>query len=611
MDVSLLIVFGVITVAVILFVTEWIPIDLTAIGLMVVLILLEPWTGVGVEEGIRGFSNPATLTVLAMFMLSEGVRRTGAVQILVKWLDSVIRGSENRSLLAIFALAGPPSGIVNNTPVVAVLIPVVRNLARQVKVSSSRFLMPLSFISMLGGTLTLIGTSSTILASELSQRLIGRSISMFEFTHLGAVLLLVGGIYMYTLGWYLLPDRLRAEENLVEEFEMEAYLTDVVIREGSGLVGKTVRNWKRESDLDLDVIQVIRDGRRLSGGVDQRSLQAGDILVVRASRETLGTLIDSEHLEIHGLEPDEVPSHIEDEAHPASAEPSDEVEEGDTFVEVVLLSTSPVVGQSIRDIRFRDRFDAMVLAIRRGGEVIRERMKNIELRAGDTLLIQASPETVDRISDRPGFVVTGADMMVGTRTGRIPMAGVIMAGVILLPALNVMPIVLSAFCGVIAMVLTGCLRMREAYEAVSWDVIFLLAGVIPLGMAMENTGADQFLADLVLTTADVLPAWGILFFLYLLTVTLTNLVSNVATVILMMPIAVTVAQSTGANPFSFVIVTTLASATAFMTPIGYQTNLMVYGPGGYRFSDFARVGAPLQVLIGFTVTFGTILIWGI
>lgn len=611
MNTGLLIVFLLIVVAIVLFVTELVSVDVTAIGLMVALIALQPWTDVSVEEGLRGFSNPATLTVLAMFMLSEGIRRTGAVQMVVSGLESFTSDSEGRSLGALMLLSGPSSGIVNNTPVVAILIPVARKLAENVNVSPSRFLMPLSFISMLGGTLTLIGTSSTILASDLSKRLIGRSITMFELTPIGVFLLMIGGIYLFTLGRYLMPDRIRTAENLVQEFDMEAYLTDVVVLEGSDLSGRTIQEWRRENDLDLDVMQVIRDGRRISEGITSRRIQTGDVLVIRANRETLMTMIEKDHLEFHGVEEEELPDHMETEAQPATTDPAPEIEDGDTFVEIVLLPNSDMVGQSIRGVRFHDRYDAMVLAIRRGGEVIRERMKDLDLKPGDTLLIAAHPDTVDRISEDQGLIVSGSNLMLGTRTDRIPIAGLIMGGVILLPALGLFPIVVSAFAGVLVMVLTGCLRMREAYESVSWDIIFLLAGLIPLGVAMENTGGDQFLADLLLGSASFLPHWGILLLMYFVTTVVTNFISNAASVILILPIAVTVAQSIGANPFSFIIVTTLASATAFITPVGYQTNLMVYGPGGYKFSDFARVGVPLQLLTGIAVTFGTMMIWGI
>lgn len=608
MNTGIAVVLGLIVIVLVLFVTEWIPVDVTAIGLMVSLILLEPWTKVGASEGVQGFSNPATLTVLAMFMLSEGVRRTGIVQILIRWLESFTGDSEERSLFALFALAGPPSGFINNTPVVAILIPVARKLARNAGVSPSRMMMPLSFISMLGGTLTLIGTSSTIIASELSQRLIGKPITMFEFTFLGVILMVVGVVYMYTIGWHLIPDRVKTDENLVQEFEMEDYLTDVEVLEGSEFVGQTVRDMIHQEAFDLDVSQVIRDGRSIRGNIDQITILPGDILVIRASRDTLNQFIESVHLAIHGKQ-DALPEHIQEEAQPEGTQPAEEVEDGLTLAEVVLLPNCPIVGQSVRQSGFRDRFHGTVLAVRRGGEVIRERMKNLELQPGDTLLVQTGPTTVNRISNNPGFVVTGTEVLEEARMERIPHAILIMIGVVLLPALDVLPIMVSAFTGAFAMILSGCLRMREAYAAVSWDIIFLLAGVIPLGIAMENTGTDRIIADLILYCAPYLPTWGMLFLIYVITVSLTNLISNAAAVILMLPIAVTVAQAIGANVFSFVMLVTLGSATAFISPIGYQTNLMVYGPGGYKFTDFARVGLGLQILTGVILTIGALVFW--
>lgn len=611
MDPGLLVVFSLIGISLFLFVTEPVPLDVTAIGLMVTLILLEPWTGVTPEEGVRGFSNPATLTVLAMFMLSEGIQRTGLVQTITEWIESFTSSNEDRSLLALMGLAGPTSGFLNNTPVVAILIPVARKLARNVRVSPSRFLMPLSYISMLGGTLTLIGTSTTILASDISARLINRPISMFEFTLLGTVMMIVGGMYLYFLGWYLIPDRVKAETNLIEEFDMEEYLTEVTVLEGSKLIGTKVGHLTENEDPDLDISQIIRNGRSVTGNVDRYTIQAGDLLLVRASRETMLAVMDEEHLDIPVPEPDQLPEHVKEEAEPGTTAPAGDVQDGDTMVEVVLLPTCPVVGQSLRETSFRDQYNATVLAIRRGGEVIRSRMKNLKLKVGDTLLIQAQPEDVDRISNLQGFIVSDTKFSGAHRKESIPVVIAIMAGVILLPAFNVMSIMVSALAGVVAMFSLGCLRPKEAYEAVNWDVIFLLAGLIPLGAAMEHTGADQFLAQQILNLSAVFPAWGLLLVIYLITALLTNVVVNTATVIVMLPIAIQVAQSVGAAEFSFVLAVTLSAATAFLSPVGYQTNLMVYGPGGYKFSDFARVGAPLQILMAFIVTGGILLLWGV
>nr|WP_245626081.1 SLC13 family permease [Haloparvum sedimenti] len=601
---SMLVVFGVVAAALVLFVTEPVPIDIAAIGVLVTLVALEPWTGVDATTGISGFASTATVTVLAMFVLSEGIRRSGLVNIVGDRIAERYGDSPFKQLLAVLGLSGGTAGFINNTPVVAIMIPMVTTISKRTGVSPSKLLMPVSFVAMLGGTLTLIGTSTNILASDLSARLIDHPFSMFEFTQLGVIVLVTGGVYMATVGRLLIPERIKVTDRLVEEFEMTQYLTEVVVREDSVLVGRTVEDSLADLDVDADIVQLIRGDQAFTEPLARKEVRAGDILVLRTDRESLLGLIDAEGLD---LAPDaEVTDEVLD-AEAAGVEPAVE----QSLVEVVVSPEASLVGETLETLNFRGRYDATVLAIRRGGRIIHARMDERRLRGGDTLLLQATEETIDRFANDRDFVVARELTRPDFRTERIPVALGIVGAVVAVAALDVLPIVISALAGIVAMVVTGCVKPNEVYPAVDWSVIVLLAGLIPLGVAMERSGAAAWLAEVVVLASGSLPPLAVLGLFYLFTALVTNVISNNASVVLMIPVAVDAAQALGANPFSFVLAVTFAASTAILTPIGYQTNLMVYGPGGYKFTDYFRVGAPLQVLLTVVTTLGIAFFWGV
>jgi di/tricarboxylate transporter len=608
---GIVVVFALILVALVLFATEPVPVDVTAISVMVTLMLVEPvsglFVGVGLldapipmvspEEGLSGFANAATLTVLAMFILSDGVQRTGIVQKLGAFISQYTADSEGRQLGATIGVVGPISGFINNTAAVAILLPMVTDLAERGGTSPSKLLLPLSYASMFGGMLTLIGTSTNILASDLSARLLGRPFGMFEFTALGVVVSVVGTVYLLTLGRYLTPERIKPRIDLTEEFEMADYLTEVMVREDSPLVGMRVSEALVETEFDVDLLQLVRHNEVFLEPLGPKEIQVGDVFALRTDRDTLVELLDAEGLDL-------VPVTV-DEAELETAEG------GQNLVEVVVAPGSALVGESLVSSRFRQRYDATVLALRRGGEIIRKRLDNVQFRVGDTLLVQATGESIERMDGHRNFIVAQEVERHDFRESKIPVAVGIVAAVVALAALDFVPIVVSALGGAVAMVATRCLRPTEIYDAVQWDVVFLLAGVIPLGIAMERTGAAELLAGFVVGSATLLPLVGVLALFYVVTALLTNVISNNASVVLMVPVAVEAATTLGANAFSFVLAVTFAASTAFMTPVGYQTNLFVYGPGGYRFTDYVRVGGPLQLVFVVATTLGIVFFFGL
>ena len=601
---EMLVVFALILLALVLFATEWFPIDVTAILLMVLLMVLEPWTQISPREGISGFANPATITVLAMLILSTGINRTGIVQLIGRKMAAFAGTDRRKQLAATVGVSGPISGFINNTPVVAILVPVINDLAHNGKTSPSKLLIPLSFASMLGGTLTLIGTSTNILASDIAAQLGAESpelglhaFGMFEFTKLGVIVFAVGAVYLMTVGVRLLPERIPADEDLVEEYAIQEYLADVVVPANSSLIGQTVGEALGDEKLDIDVLQLIRYGERFSEPLARKEIRENDTLRLRTNRETLEHIMDTEGLTLSGS------PRSENDLQPDEEEP--------VLVEVVIPSGSFLVGETLTSSTFRQRYDANVLAFRTRGSVVRDRFEDIRIRVGDTLLVQAPPDSLTRLVENEDFIVAHEFDEVTYRSEKIPFAVGIIAGVVALPALNILPIVVSALAGVVAMVFTGVLKPTELYSSVEWNVIFLLAGVIPLGIALQQTGAAALLGDAVASTATFLPAIGVLWVFYVATGLLTSVISNNASVVLMIPVAASAAQSIGANAFAFVLAVTFAASTAFMTPVGYQTNLFVYGPGGYTFSDFLRVGGPLQLLLSVVTVLGIAFFWGV
>ncbi|MFC6716084.1 SLC13 family permease [Natrialbaceae archaeon GCM10025810] len=602
--VDVLVVLGVVGLAITLFLTERLPIDVTAILLIVVLVVLEPWTGVDPATGISGFANEATITVLAMLILSGGVSRTGVLQEVGRRMAEFAGSSVRKQVFATVAATAPVSGFLNNTPVVALLVPVVTDVANRGNTSPSKLLIPLSYASQIGGMLTLIGTSTNILASDVAGRLSGRypelhRFSMFEFTQLGVLVTLAGGLYLVFVGHHLLPERVPPRADYLEEYAVGDYVADVAIVPGSPFVGEPVGEVTSRLGPEVDVVQVVRGGSREIAPRQGTTLREGDVLVVRTDRRAIRTLEDAEGVELVG--------------RPAGDE---ELEPGSgsgerTITELVVSLDSRLVGDRLDPERFREEYGAAVLGMRSHGELVGRRIVGKRLTVGDTLLVQAPPATLDRLARGEDVIVAHEPARPEYRREKAPIAIAIVVGVVAVATLELYPILVSALAGVVAMVVAGVLEPNELYDAVEWDIIFLLAGVIPLGIALENSGAATYLARLVVSGAGGLPPIVVCWLFYIITGLITEVISNNASVVLLLPVAAAAAAGIGANPFAFVLAVTFAASTAFLGPVGYQTNLFVYGPGGYRFSDYFRIGAPLQVLLSVVTVGGIELFWGI
>jgi di/tricarboxylate transporter len=593
MTLEIALVFAILVAALVVFALDLFPIDFVAFSILALMLILGPFLGLAPEEAIIGFSNPATITVLAMFILSGAIQRTGMVNWLARRTARLAQGSELRQLLLVMGLVGPISAFINNTAVVAILIPFVITLAHQHRRSPSKLLIPLSYTSQLGGVVTLIGTSTNILASALIAQEGYRSFGMFEFSKIGLLIFATGVLYLLLVGRKLLPER-RTEADIAEKYQVKDYLTEVVVLENSPLVGKTLAESGLSRRFDIHVLEIIRDGQKLSYPLADKVLQPGDILFIRANREQLLKIKDEEGL---ALEPEV-----------RHGPPARDEELG--LLEVIIAPNSDLIGGTLESTNFRNRYNCTVIAIRKHGAVIRERLGQVRLDFGDTLLLQGERGALEQIKREPGFIVTEEVQLEAFRTEKIPVALAILGGVVLLAALGV-PILVTALVGCVLMVLTGCLTVNELHESIRWDVIFLLAGVIPLGLALERTGGAQLLAGLATRLAQDAPPIIALFIFYIATMVLTELISNNAAVVVMVPVGVVAAETLGIDPRAVVLAIMFAASTSFSTPVGYQTNTMVYGPGGYKFTDFLRVGGPLNLLLALLTPLYIAWLWGL
>jgi di/tricarboxylate transporter len=587
---------GVLVVALVAFVAEWLPVDLTALFVAIALIVLGLVTP---EEGVAGFGNTATITVMAMFILSAGISRTGVILVVRDWLVKWGGKNANQQILILGLVVGPITAFINNTAVVAVFLPIVEDWCKKQGISPSKLLIPLSYATVLGGMITLIGTSTNILASGVSKKLGYGEFGLFQFTSLGLITFGVGLIYLALFAPKLLPDRVSPSANL-EGYGLKDYVSEVVISPRSSLIGQTLRSSEIQRKFDIDILELIRDGSHFPQPVADKKLLAGDILLVRGGRQELLNIRDERGLDI-------VPDVKFSKPEPKADSKAELSSAEDEVAEVLILSNSRLLGSTIKDLRFRQRYNATVLAIRRGEELLRERLGQTPLKFGDLLLVQGPKESFKGLQTSRELLVMEPKDVENLRPDKAWVAIAITLGVIMVSAFNWMPILVSALVGVGLMVVTGCLKPGEIYGAVRWDIIFLLAGLLPLGTAMDKSGATKWLAEQLLGVGGHLSGFWVLTFFYIATTLLTEILSNNAAVVLMIPIAAEVAKTLGLNPLAFIYAVTFAASNSYLTPIGYQTNTMVYGPGGYKFLDFTRVGAPLNLIL--TILTPTLIVW--
>jgi di/tricarboxylate transporter len=578
------IVLAVTAVAIVLFVSEKLTVDF--IGLLLILSLVL--SGVlSPSEGLAGFSDAATLTVAFMFVLSASLLRTGAVSTLGPRLSRHFRDTPIKGMVLFMLLVGVLSAFINNTPVVALLIPVVVQMAHASGQAPSKLLIPLSFASIVGGTTLLIGTSTNFVVSGVMNESGLGPLKMFQQTPLGIVFLLVGVVYMAFIGRHLLPDT-RGKEDQSDRFGMRGYLTEIELLPSAPSVGKRIMDSALVKELEMDIIEIRRDGQRFTLPAGDMVLQAGDLLQVRCDVGRIRALKERAHITVQ----------------PVLRVANDDMKaRGTTLVELVITSSSPLEGKTLGDADLIRTFRAVPLAVRQREELVHDRLYDTVLRSGDVILAEVKTHFVQRIKrmeaqhDAPFVILAEQEGMAEFDKRRFAMVAMVLVAVVVSASLELLPVVVSALAGVVVLVLSRTMTMKDVYEAIDWKIFFLMAGALSLGMAMHKSGlADRAAGGLV----GVLGEWGgpiaIVSGIYLVTTLLTEVMSNTATAALVAPIAISSAAALGLSPTPFLMAVIFGASASFMTPIGYQTNTMIYGAGRYKARDFLKVGFPLQII---------------
>ena len=580
-----IIVFAILLGALLLFVSERLRVDVVALLVLVALIL----TGlVTIEEAFSGFASPAVVTVWSVFIVSGAVTRTGIGDLLARVLLRLAGSSPWRLTVMVMLTVGVMSAFMNNIGAVAILLPAVVSVAGRVNVPPSKLLIPLSFASLLGGNMTLIGTPPNILASALMESYGNvEPFSFFDFVPTGLMVLAAGVLYMVLVGRHLLPARTPGSDP-AQAHRLRPYLSEVSVLPDSRLVGQSVRDGLFGQQHDLNVIHVRRGDADPFFPGPERQLQPGDVLLVEGRPEDLLTVSEA-----YGLVP--VP-----DAQTAQLEQA-LVGRGGRLVEVTLAPRSEIAGSTLREIDFRNRFGLSVLAIRHQGKSLISNLAEIPLQFGDALLVQGAANKVELLRSDPDFLVLERPPLQTRRLRKAPATLVILLGVLVVVAAGWLHVSAAMLIGALSMVLVGALTMDEAYEAIEWRSVFLIAGMLPLGVAMETTGTAALVAEQIVGLVGDLGPRAVLMGIFVMTALLTEIISNAAATVLVVPIAIDAALGLGLNPQAYVMGVVLAASTSFLMPIGHQVNVIVFGPGSYRFSDYTRVGIWLNLLIGLLV----------
>ena len=591
---EILFIFGLLVFAIVSFIWERISADLTSLtvfGILLFVSMLTESDALPTLEATLGvFGNSAPLTIAGMFIISAALERTGAIDLITGYLRKLVKlPYRGFMFIMILGVAGI-SAFVNNTPVVIVLMPVILSLSREMGVASSKLLIPLSYASIFGGTCTLLGTSTNLLASGILLDAGRAPIGMFELASVGLPILAFGSIYLVLLGNKLLPHRETLTSILTDE-ERKEFITEAFVRAGSDLHGKTAK----EGELlkhGIRLLEIVRHGIAVPGDPRDHKLQYGDRLVLACRPSGVA--------EAHSMKGITIQTELAEGLETIASD------EG-ALVEGVVAPHASIAGLTLGEINFRQRFRMVVVAVHRKGTNQRERLSNLRLQAGDTLLMMGSTASIDSLANSDEIIILDRPR-VPARSLRIkmPIAIATTIGIVTIATLNLVPIVSAVCLGIAVILLSGCMKAKDAYASVEWSILIIIFGMLALGQAMDSTGASLLIAEnMTGLVAQFAPAHLqnviMLALIYVITSTFTEFLSNNAAVALMLPIALGIAVTLGVDPRPFVIASCIAASASFATPIGYQTNTYVYGVGGYRFFDFTKVGLPLN-LICFVVT---------
>ena len=589
------IVLGMITFMIVLFVKEIFPLDVTALLVLVIFLVMGNLT---LEEAISGFSNQAVITIAILFVLSHAMQKSGILEYGVVRLNKLTERSKLLGLSVFLISIAFASAFVNNTAIVAIFIPLTIRMAQQYNLSPSKLLIPLSYIAIIGGTLTLVGTSTNLLVNSIYvNTTLAEPLGMFEFSRYGIFILIIGLLYIIFAVPLILPSR-TVTTSLTQSYHLGGYLTELKVTQESPMVGRTFIERAINKNYDITVLDIIREGKVISKNIRNTIIHPDDVLFVRGSLENFLRMKEVEKVTMltdEKLTQDEL------------------IHDNNTLVECVLTNQSDLAGKSLMEINFRRRFGSFILAIRREGAILRRKIAHVVLQYFDTLLVYGPREKIKELSESGNFIVLGEIEATLQKHRFWWVSLVVIISTVTLAALGLVPILIGALVGLILLMVLRVISPNETYQAINWQVIILIAALIPVGIVIQKSGTADWLATAMYQAVELFdPALRpvvMVSLIYLVTMILTEMVSNAATAIIMTPIAISIAMQIGLDPKPFIFSVCFAASASFITPIGYQTNLMVYGPGGYKFSDYIKVGLPLAISLWIMATFLIPVLW--
>ena len=554
------------------FFIEPIPTEVTALTTAFLMIIFGVLPS---QEFLSILSNPAPWTIMAMFVLSGALVRTGLLNKVGEFISSNTKTRPNMVIVLLAIITIASSAFMNNTPVVVVLIPIVMKLASEMNSSASKYLIPLSYLAIMGGMLTLIGTSTNLLIDGVAQTYNLQPFGMFEITPVAGVLALFGIAYLFLFSPLLLPNRTSMTEILCERDQM-SFLTEVVIPKGSQLIDQISNETTIFNRDGMRIIEIIRNEESLGAASGNLLFKAGDKIVLRTQMGELMGLKESTDLRM---------------IDPLTSKQT-------ITVETLIPPGCRLVGRTLGQLRLRRSYGVYVLAIHRRNKNIDKQLENVVVRVGDTLLIEGARDEIQKLALEVDLALLAEPNIRAYRRKHAPLVISALVGMVLLTTFGLAPLFILALAGVVFVLCTKCIDIEEAYEFIDGKILVLVFSMLAIGKSLELTGVIRSFTELIQPYLQLLPIPIILWFLYLFTSVLTEIVSNNAVAVVITPIAISLASSLGLDPRAFVMVIMIAASASFATPIGYQTNTMVYGPGGYKFTDFLRVGLPLNLLFG-------------
>jgi di/tricarboxylate transporter len=552
--------------------------DLVAFAALITAVVLGV---VPVDQAFSGFGHPATIIIALVLVVSKGLSNSGAIELVARQVSRFSHSLQTH-IAAMAGLSAALSAVMNNVAALALLIPVDMQAAKKAKRSPAVTLMPLSFATILGGMITLIGTPPNIIIAEFRQQATGEGFAMFDFAPVGLACATAGVLFVTTIGWRLIPAERREQDSTARLRDVSGYIAELHVPEGSPAIERRVRDLDPEAEeSDVVILGLVRNGRRMPAQARLVEVRAGDIFVVEAVPEAMDRFVGALKLDYR--------EKADDSETPVSKD--------NTLLEVMVPSGARIEGRSVASLRLKHHHDIRLLGVSREGRQFRERVSNLEIRAGDVLLLFGPTRLVQEISAWLGTLPLGGEGHELVQRHKAWLAAGLFAVAIVLASLGVLYLAVALGMVVVAYVLLKVLPARNVYEFIEWPVIVLLGSMIPLGTALEATGGTQLIAGALTGTGDGHSPVVVLTLLMIVTMTLSDVMNNTATAVIAAPVAMDIAGHLGVNPDPFLMAVAVAASCAFLTPIGHKNNTLIMGPGGYRFGDYWRMGLPLEILI--------------